>query len=147
MDEYVTNFVQDLINIIESRIETLKLDRKRTLPVKKRQRSGNKIITWNIFPTTEAPQALLNHFLNDIESNLKGIEGEVIHFCIKSGDITDTGHKEFLILSGHTWEIYFYSSEIFIYLRLLLETKKAHPDEIWLSIDVDIVPESPWFVD
>ncbi len=145
MDPSTTNFIQSLIDAIEARIELLRLDRSRTPPVKKQQRLNNIIITWNIFSTDDSLEDLLTQFYKEIKLKLKEVVGEIIHFQIETGEISDTGLKEFIILSGHSWEIYIYSPETFIYLRLLLEAKKANPDEQWISIDIDIVTESAWF--
>ncbi|NHJ02790.1 MAG: hypothetical protein EAX86_11690 [Candidatus Heimdallarchaeota archaeon] len=148
MDTYEQDVIKQLVTIIESKIASFHYDRSRTHQVKKKQRNNNTIISWNIHPSFETPlEYLIPELLNVIEAKLEEIQGEVIHFTITSGDISNTGYKEFKIISGHSWEIYLYSPETFIYLRLLLETKKGHPEEKWISIDIDIVSESAWFTE
>ena len=57
----------------------------------------------------------------------------------------DTGMQEFQINFGESWDVYLYEPEIFVYIRLLLESKIINPEERWISLDIDVINNSAWF--
>ncbi|MFX0172191.1 MAG: hypothetical protein ACFE9L_09740 [Candidatus Hodarchaeota archaeon] len=146
--ELLPNFLQRLITNVEALIDSHLIDRSRTLPVKIKKRVQNVIITWNIFSKNEKDlNVLYNGLTGTINQLLDEIKGEVIQYELSKGKIIDSGVFEFQINLGKTWDIYLYDPEIFIYLRLLLESRIANPKEKWISLDIDLVIDSAWFVD
>lgn len=138
--------LQQLVLKIEGLIDSYFSNRLQTLPVKINNRKQNITVTWNIYPTEKIQ--LDDFFLileTTIDENLKDINGETIQYKLINGKIRDRGVQEFEIPKGKTWEIYLYKPETFIYLRLLYESRTAHPHDNWISIDIDIVTESAWF--
>ncbi|MFW9904232.1 MAG: hypothetical protein ACFFFH_07870 [Candidatus Thorarchaeota archaeon] len=146
--EILPKELQGLVERLEDLINSHFSNRSRTLPVKIRKRKQNIIITWNIFP---GDQIHLEEFFQTIaitiERSLKDINGEIISFSLKNGEIRDRRVREFQIHMGKTWEIYLYDPEVYIALRLLFESRLSHPQDRWLSIDIDVVLRSAWFVD
>lgn len=146
--ELLPNFLQQLIIKIEALIDSRLDNRLHTLPVRIKKREQNIIITWNIYPEYNLE---LNFFLariaETINQLLDEIKGEIIQYELSKGKISDGGVSEFQINLGKTWDIYLYDPEIFIYLRLLLESRLANPQDKWISLDVDMVTGSAWFVD
>ncbi|MFX0183776.1 MAG: hypothetical protein ACFE95_11900 [Candidatus Hodarchaeota archaeon] len=146
--ELLPNFLQQLIIKIEGLIDSRLENRLHTLPVKVKKRKQNLIITWNIYPEQKLN---LNFFFDrvveTINQLLDGIKGEIIQHELSKGKISDGGVTEFQINFGKTWDIYLYDPEIFIYLRLLLESRLANPQDKWISLDVDMVTGSAWFLD
>ncbi|MFX0150508.1 MAG: hypothetical protein ACFFAJ_07010 [Candidatus Hodarchaeota archaeon] len=146
--ELLPNFLQQLITNVETLVDSRLTDQSRTLPVKIKIRMQNVIITWNIYSTDENDlNFLFKQLTGTINQLLDEIKGEVIHYELNSGKIFDSGVFEFQINLGKTWDIYLYDPEIFIYLRLLLESRIANPQEKWISLDIDLVTDSAWFVD
>ncbi|MFX0049796.1 MAG: hypothetical protein ACFE8U_00760 [Candidatus Hermodarchaeota archaeon] len=146
--ELLPNFLQQLITNVETLVDSRLTDQSRTLPVKVKIRMQNVIITWNIYSTDENDlNFLFKQLTGTINQLLDEIKGEVIHYELNSGKIFDSGVFEFQINLGKTWDIYLYDPEIFIYLRLLLESRIANPQEKWISLDIDLVTDSAWFVD
>ncbi len=144
--ENLPDVLQQLVTVIEGLLTSYYPSRSRTLPVKVIHRKQNTTLTWNIYPTEKIPlDNLIHTLIKTIEENFKNIKGEIIHFNLSNGKIQDGGIEEFQISKGKIWEIYLYEPEIFIYLRLLSETRLTHPHEKWISIDIDIVEESAWF--
>jgi len=145
--ELLPNFLQQLILIIEALIDSRLDNRLHTLPVRIKKRNQNIIITWNIYPEHKLE---LNFFFNRIAETinqlLDEIKGEIIQYELSKGKISDGRVSEFQINLGKTWDIYLYDPEIFIYLRLLLESRLANPQDKWISLDVDMVTGSAWFV-
>jgi hypothetical protein len=139
--------LQQLVSEIEDLINSYYSNRLRTLPVRINKRKQNITITWNIFPVDEIQLKDLFQILTKaIEENLKDINGEIIHCTLTNGKIRDRGVQEFQIHTGKTWEIYLYGPEIYIDVRLLYESRIPQPHDKWLSIDIDIVLDSAWFV-
>lgn len=145
--ENLPDVLQQLVTEIEGLLDSYYSSRSRTLPVKILQQKQNITLTWNIYPTEKISLSnLLLILVKTIETIFKSIKGEVIQFNLSNGKIHDGGVQEFQISSGKIWEIYLYEPEIFIYLRLLLESRITQPHENWISIDIDIVEKSAWFV-
>ncbi len=144
--EKLPDVLQQLVTVIEGLLTSYYPNRLRTLPVKIINRKQNTTLTWNIYPTEKIPlNNLLHVLMKTIEENFKNIKGEIIQFNLSNGKIHDGEVQEFQISTGKIWEIYLYEPETFIYLRLLSESRLAHPDKKWISIDIDIVEESSWF--
>lgn len=144
--EKLPDVLQQLVTVIEGLLNSYYPSRSRTLPLKIIHRKQNITLTWNIYPTEKIPlDNLLQVLMKTIEENFKNIKGETIQFNLSNGKIHDGGVQEFQISTGKIWEIYLYEPEIFIYLRLLTESRITHPHEKWISIDIDIVEESAWF--
>ncbi|MFX0122171.1 MAG: hypothetical protein ACFFAE_00915 [Candidatus Hodarchaeota archaeon] len=146
--EILPEVIQQLVSKIENLINSHYSNRSRTLPVRIKKRKQNITITWNIYPIDRIPlEELFQILTKAIGENLKDINGEIIYCTLTNGKIRDRGVQEFQIHTGKTWEIYLYEPEIFIDVRLLYESRIAPPHDRWLSIDIDIVTESAWFID
>lgn len=139
----------EIVKVLEAYLEKLFPNRERTLPVKQHDRGINSILTWNIYPRSpeevidifDSIQNLLSKKLVDFE------EGELLMYEISEGRILDSGSDAFLISRGFSWDLYIYQPEIFIYIRLLQEKKIETDDNEWISVDIDLIRQSAWFVD
>jgi hypothetical protein len=137
-----------LILDIENFLDSIFTNRLRTLPVKTTKRNQNTTVTWNIFPTNKVNLDDIFPILAEkINNNFASIQGEIIKLESANGNISDSGYQEFQILKAHIWEVYIYDPEIFMYIRLFYESRSIDPDDMWLSIDIDITEESAWFAD
>ena len=152
MIDNIPKFLINVINEIESFLNTLG-NRKKTLPVKQRTRGDNITFSWNIYG--DNIEELKDHLVNLIEPKLTSIEGEIIKLLVNQGSINDSGTIEFEIVDGRTYEVYLYKQEAFLYIRIYqerrLDIKKNQNynllDNQWLSIDIDYVKRSAWFID
>ena len=139
----------EIVKVLEAYLEKLFPNRERTLPIKQRDRGINSILTWNIYPRSpeevndifDSIQNLLGKKLVDFE------EGELLMYEISEGRILDSGSDAFLISRGFSWDLYIYQPEIFVYIRLLQEKKIETDDNEWISVDIDLIRQSAWFVD
>ena len=139
----------EIVKVLETYLEKLFPNREMTLPVKQRDRGINSILTWNIYPRNpeevtdifDGIQNLLSKKLVDFE------EGELLMYEISEGRILDSGSDAFLISRGFSWDLYIYQPEIFVYIRLLQEKKIEKDDNEWISVDIDLIRQSAWFVD
>ncbi|MHA2113677.1 MAG: hypothetical protein ACXAC6_00105 [Candidatus Hodarchaeales archaeon] len=139
----------EIVKVLEAYLEKLFPNRERTLPVKQRDRGINSILTWNIYPRSpeevtdifDSIQNLLSQILVDFE------EGELLMYEISEGRILDSGSDAFLISRGFSWDLYIYQPEIFVYFRLVQEKKIETDDNEWISVDIDLIRQSAWFVD
>jgi hypothetical protein len=140
--------LQELVQTLEDYLNKIFIDRINTLPVKIKNKNQNTILTWNIFP--EPQEEILKIFLSLklIISRIleQPIDGELIYSEIQKGYILDTGIKGFSIICGYTWDLYLYQPEIFIYIRLVHESNLDNTNE-WISIDIDLIEGSAWFLD
>ena len=89
---------------------------------------------------------ILEHFIHTFNS-----KSEFILHNGCSGEIIDSGYHSFHIKQSRIIEAYFYEQELFLYVRVLWESHLQHtkthlPDE-WISLDVDVVLKSAWFVE
>lgn len=122
-------------------------NRFRTHPPKIRSRADNSVVMWNIFPDhPDQLNGLYKEIEHIIDSFLADIKGEVIKLEVHSGTIHDMGVQEFHVKQGNTWDVYLYEAEDFLYFRLFHEARD-HNHEEWLSLDIDLITESAWFVD
>lgn len=145
--EILPEVLKQLVPKIEALLDSYFSNRIHTLPVRINSRKQNVTVTWNIYPTNKILlDDLLQILANTIDVNLEDINGEVIQCNLTNGKIKDKNVQEFQIHTGKTWEIYLYEPEIYIYLRLLYESRIAQPHVKWISIDIDIITESAWFV-
>jgi hypothetical protein len=143
------SILQEIVKVLEAYLEKLLPNRKRTLPVKQRDKGINSILTWNIYPRTpeevtdifDSIQNLLSHKLVNFEG------GELLMYEISEGRILDSGSDAFIISRGFSWDLYIYQPEIFVYIRLLQEKKIQTDDNEWISVDIDLIRQSAWFVD
>ncbi|UCE13441.1 MAG: hypothetical protein JSV04_14815 [Candidatus Heimdallarchaeota archaeon] len=146
--DHLPLFLQGLVMKIEALIDSRFPQRSKILPVKIRNRRQNSVLSWNIFPSELIELKDFYQTLEDlITTQIKNVKGEIIQSTLARGEITDTGVQEFKIISGKTWDIYLYDPEIFIYLRLLHESRLTQDQDGWISIDIDLVNESAWFCD
>lgn len=143
------NPLHKLVTALEDHINTLFHDRKTTLPVKIRSNDHNSIITWNIFPNDQMDIDKILKDLNVIiHSNLLRIpRSELISYKIEKGKIHDSEVEAFRIKSGFIYDLYIYDPEIFVYTRLLLEFRSMDQSKLWISIDIDVIHNSAWFLD
>lgn len=140
--------IQRIVNKIESLIETQINNRTKTRPVKIQERNQNIILSWNVYSEGKIKLEQFFHIITQVINNeTKQVNGEIIQFNLVNGDIYDRGVQEFVITSGRTWDVYLYDPEIFIYIRLLLESRLNEVKEKWISIDIDIIKQSAWFVE
>lgn len=152
MIDKIPIFLVDIISDVESFLNTLS-NREKTLPVKKRVRDNNTTFSWNIY--NDNIEKLRDQLIKLIESKLNSIEGEILKLFVNQGSINDSGTIEFEIVNGCIFEIYLYRQEAFTYIRIYqerrLDIKKNQKYELldneWLSIDIDYVNRSAWFLD
>jgi len=139
----------EITNLLESYLEEKFPIRTKTLPLKQRNRGNNSIFTWNIFH--ENPEETIEIFesiQNVINQKLESYEeGELLQYEISKGRILDSGSEAFLISKGFSWDLYIYQPEIFVYIRLLLEKNIEMDNNEWISVDIDLIKQSAWFVD
>ena len=141
--------LQSIVNSVEDYIVSLNLNREVNKPVKIRHRELNTIISWNLFMDS----GLENVFLTIeklIQNQLKNIQGELLKYTITNGSITDHTFEtfnEFRIHRGKNWDVYLYEPETFAYIRLLIESRTDLVDKKWISLDIDLVRKSAWFLD
>lgn len=146
--EHLPMVLQELAIKIEALIDSRLQHRSKTLPVKIRNRKQNSVLTWNIFPSELIELEEFYQTLEDlIFHQIKNVKGEIVESTLVRGKVIDAGIQEFEINAGKTWDIYLYEPEIFIYLRLLHESRLTQDQEGWISIDIDLVTESAWFSD
>ena len=139
----------EISNLLESYLGKKFPTRTRTLPLKQRNRGINSILTWNIYPENpreakeifNSIQKILNQKLEDYE------DGELLQYEISKGRILDSGSEAFIISRGFSWDLYIYQPEIFVYFRLLLERGLEKDTVEWISVDIDLIKQSAWFVD
>ncbi len=142
--ELINSLIFEIERVLSSEFE----NRLKTLPVKVIKRNNNTAVTWNIYPKDQnQSDKLLIELTKTIEDNFNNIVGEIIKFNIANGSIIDSGNQEFQIITGMSWEVYLFDPEIFIYIRLLNESRITDPFDKWLSIDIDIVEHSAWFAE
>jgi hypothetical protein len=143
----VPEVLRKLIYQIEHLIDEKIKIRSRTHPPKLRRRTNNVVVMWNIFSDHhEILDTLFKHINKILDSNFSRIKGEVIKLDVGSGTIHDMGTREFQIIEGKTWNIYVYDPEDFLYVRLLREAR-LNSQEQWISVDIDYILNSAWFVD
>jgi hypothetical protein len=138
----------EIVNLIEKFLEKKFPSRKKTLPLKKRDRGINSILTWNIFPRNsvetinifDSIQVLLGQKLEAFK------EGELLQYEISNGRILDSGSEAFIISRGFSWDLYLYEPEIFVYIRLLQEKTLEKDKNEWISVDIDLIKQSAWFL-
>ncbi len=145
---HLPKVIKKLEQNLEGYLGKLFPTRERTLPVKKMKRENNTIMTWNVYPN---PPEKINKIFVDLEKIISRIlkhpiDGELICYEIKAGQILDGGVNAFSILQGFNWDLYLYQPEIFIYIRLQHESDLDVTNE-WISIDIDLVNNSAWFLD
>jgi hypothetical protein len=147
--DYLPNVLKIIIKSIESYLTNNYPERTRTLPVSIKQRGKNSIITWNVFPDFENNlEEVYNDCQTLLQSELEKItDGELLEYNIGNGRILDAGLDAFIIRKGMSWDLYLYQKELLIYIRLLHETSKENPENEWLSIDIDLIEKSAWFLD
>ncbi len=135
--------VTDIVDGILGRYQIEKFTKK------VRTRGSNTIISWNVFP--ESLSLLEDVFKNltaRLDDYLKGINGEVIRFENAHGEIWDRHYNQFVVIRSFISEVYWYDPEIFAYIRVLHELDKISSERRqWISIDVDLVTDSAWFLD
>ncbi len=139
----------EIVKELEKYLEKKIPNRETTLPVKRRDKGNNSILTWNIYPRSpeeitelfESIQSLLDKKLVDFE------EGELLMYKISEGRILDSGTDAFLISRGFSWDLYIYEPEIFVYIRILQEKKLEMDNNEWISVDIDLIRQSAWFLD
>ncbi|MHA1512489.1 MAG: hypothetical protein ACTSRJ_00280 [Candidatus Hodarchaeales archaeon] len=147
--EPLPSILVEITNQLEKYLEKKFPNRMKTLPVKQRDRGINSILTWNIFPENpgeeieifDSIQKLINLKLESYE------EGELLQYEISKGRILDSGSEAFIISRGFSWDLYIYQSETFIYIRLLKEKNIEKDSNEWISVDIDLIKQSAWFVD
>ena len=151
MDEitHLPIVLQELVQALENHLDQLTPNRKRTLPVKIKKQNQNTIITWNIY---SEPQKDITGIFSDLQKIISRIleqplDGELIYSEFKKGQIFDAGINAFSINQGFTWDLYLYQPEMFVYVRLLRETNLDGSNDTWISIDIDLIENSAWFLD
>ncbi|MFX0208110.1 MAG: hypothetical protein ACFFDT_19140 [Candidatus Hodarchaeota archaeon] len=145
--EILPEVLQQLVPKIEGIIDSYFTDRSRTLPVRINNRKQSVTVTWNIYPAKKIHlDDLFQRLARTIDENVTDVNGEIIQCNLINGTIRDNRVQEFQIDTGKIWEIYLYEPEIYIYLRLLYESRINQPHDKWISIDIDIITESAWFV-
>jgi len=142
------SILQKLVQAIEDYLDKTFPNRKKTLPIKMKRRSQNTIISWNIYPEPQKEVSTLFITLQQIISSIleQTLDGELIYYELKKGHIFDAGIKAFSINHGFIWDLYLYQPEIFVYIRLIHECNLDNSNE-WISIDIDLIESSAWFLD
>ena len=139
----------EITNLLELYLEKKFPTRTKTLPVKQRDRGINSILTWNIFPRNPEEKAEIFDFIRNLFcQKLESYEeGGLLQYEISKGRILDSGSEAFLISRGFSWDLYVYQPEIFVYIRLLQEKNIGMNHNEWISVDIDLIKQSAWFVD
>jgi len=141
--------IREIITDVENLLNKMNFDRTLVKPVKIRRSHNNIIVSWNIFPFSALIEIYTN-FQEIITKNLLNIRGEILSYDIKEGSITDHTHdtfKDFLIHQGTNWDVYLYDPEIFIYIRLIIESNIKKGKDKWISLDIDVIEKSAWFLE
>ncbi|MHA1973831.1 MAG: hypothetical protein ACTSW1_12615 [Candidatus Hodarchaeales archaeon] len=143
--------ITDIIDSVEKFITSQELDRNISKPVKIKKSNNNMIISWNIYFNSmdqfEKNFLFLEKLINRCLTN---IQGEIIFYNVSHGTISDHTTKvfqDFSINKAKLWDVYLYKPEIFIYIRLLHESIRQQTNKNWISIDIDVVRKSAWFID
>ncbi len=140
--------LQDLVRALEEYLDQILSTRERTLPVKIKSLNQNTILTWNIYPEPQSEIKKIFTQLKEIISHIleQPLDGELIHSELRKGRILDGGINAFSIIQGFSWDLYLYQPETFVYFRLLHESTLDITNE-WISIDIDLIENSAWFVE
>ncbi|WP_455139915.1 hypothetical protein [Candidatus Hodarchaeum mangrovi] len=149
MNVNLPGLIKEIISDIENLLNKMNFDRGLVKPVKIRRSHNNIIVTWNIFPSS-THIGIYTNLQEIISKNLFNINGEILSYNITEGLITDHTHhtfNEFLIHQGSNWDIYLYDPEIFIYIRLIIESNIKTVDKKWISLDIDVIEKSAWFLE
>ncbi len=119
-----------------------------TFTRKVKHRGNNTILSWNVFPgNASLLKAVFEELCLALKEALEDINGEIIRYEGIRGEIWDRRYDQFVILEGCLHEVYWYDPEIFGYIRVLHEKDKLSKEKEWVSVDVDLVMDSAWFVD
>ncbi len=141
--EKLPSLLQLILQTTEETISTLHLTEKTGPSIK--TRGGVFVLSYNFFSiNTESDfQALITA----IDSIIPKSETEVLVYSSMTGSITDQGQLGFRIEQAEIRDIYSFEEESFCYLRLLIEHSVDKKSRRWISLDVDFIPTSPWFMD
>ena len=147
--ESLPSILVEITNQLELYLEKKFPTRIKTLPVKQRDRGINSILTWNIFPENPGEEIkIFDSIQNLINQKLESYEeGELLQYEISKGRILDSGSEAFIISRGYSWDLYIYQPETFVYIRLLQEKNLEKDNQEWISVDIDLIKQSAWFVD
>ena len=141
--------IREIITDVENILNKMDQDRTVIKPVKIRRSQNNIIVSWNIFPFSNQIE-IFTTLQEIISTKLLNIHGEILSYEIKDGFITDRTYdtfKDFLIHRGFNWDIYLYDPENFVYIRLIIESNVKKEENKWISLDIDVIEKSAWFLE
>jgi hypothetical protein len=96
----------------------------------------------------EAKENFIDYIFDEVvliaEEAINNLKCEVQKFILERGENIDLGLKQAEILKGLIYEIYCYSCNSVIFLRILTE-KALFIDKRWISVDCDELRETLWF--
>lgn len=144
---FIENYLRKIASTINNTITEMDLHLKLTGPTY-RKTENNITISYNIYPdeaNIEQTWLVLFDLLHSTFQELSKI-GEVIFYDTASGKILDQGIEYFTVLRANVFECYIYEPESFVYARLLEEFDKIKKNT-WISIDIDGIERSAWFVE
>ncbi|MHA2297608.1 MAG: hypothetical protein ACXAEU_07795 [Candidatus Hodarchaeales archaeon] len=146
------SFFQGCITIVKNILENHEVGKSvnmKTGPSYK-TRGNSHVISWNFFFSDDKEkETFWGVMLEELDSKIispVSCSSEVIKHESCKGMIIDSGQRSFEITKSVIYEIYLYKEETFIYLRTLEERDPASSKE-WISLDVDLVEKTPWFLD
>lgn len=113
-----------------------------------RKTENNQNISYNIYSRNEFINNIWLKLLQLIQSEFQKLseQGEVIVYDTTQGTISDQGTEYFQVLKANIFECYIYEPESFLYARLLEEYDPIKKNK-WISIDIDGIERSAWFVE
>ncbi|MFW9990447.1 MAG: hypothetical protein ACFFD4_00165 [Candidatus Odinarchaeota archaeon] len=115
-----------------------------------KHRGNSHVLSWNFFfKETQGRSKFWEAMVDELENKVLPpvtCSSEVIkhHGC--QGTITDSGQRAFEVIRSVIYEVYLYKEETFVYLRML-EERDLSTGKQWISLDVDLIENTPWFLD
>ncbi len=144
---FIENYLTKIVTSINKTLFEFDLHLKFTGPTYRRT-ANNYNISYNIYPEEENIDQTLDKLLELLKFEFKELakNGEVIFYDTSQGKILDQGIEYFKVLKANLFECYVYEPESFLYARLLKEYDIIKKNK-WISIDIDGIERSAWFVE
>lgn len=144
---FIENILQSIATNIDNSLKEFNFDLTFTGP-SHRKTENNQNISYNIYPRIEFINKTWLKLLQLIQSEFQKLsaQGEVIVYDTTQGTILDQGTEYFTVLKANIFECYIYEPESFLYARLLEEYDPIKKNK-WISIDIDGIERSAWFVE
>ncbi|MFX1512787.1 MAG: hypothetical protein ACFFCQ_09395 [Promethearchaeota archaeon] len=140
--EKLPSLLQLIVRTIEKTIPNLHLKEKTGPSIKTRK--GVYVLSYNFF--SKDIELDFRTLITSIEKSIPTKGTEVIAYSGTTGHIKDQGQLSFEIQLAELRDIYTYEEGSFCYLRLLIERSLEGDNRRWISLDVDFIALSPWFM-